>query len=401
VLVRETIRTAWRSLASNGLRTALTALGMVIGVAAVVSVLAIGEGARQQVEGRIRSLGSNLLTIRPGSGERGGIRSGQVETLTMSDATALARLSGVRRVSPEANGNAQVKWREQNMSSQILGVTPVFLEVRSIGVASGIGFGEEEVAQRARVALVGANVADELFQGRPAVGERIQIRGVAFTVLGVLERKGDAGFASPDDLVLVPISTHQGSLFGGESLSNVTIQVEREGVSAGVQASAEELLRLRHGIRPGADDDFNVRSQTEILATMGEITGTFTALLGSVAAVSLLVGGIGIMNIMLVSVRERTREIGIRMAVGARRRDVLLQFLVEAIVVSLFGGLLGLVLGYGGAFAIARLGGWETIVPPYAVVLALGVSVLIGLVFGVGPARRAAKLDPVEALRQE
>jgi putative ABC transport system permease protein len=249
--------------------------------------------------------------------------------------------------------------------------------------------------------VLGGNVATQLFGGQSALGERIQVGGHAFHVVGVLATKGDAGFSSPDDQIILPLTTFQSVISGEQHLSSISVQVESEDRSAEVQARIEQLLRLRHRIRAGAEDDFEVRSQTEMLETMGEITGTFTALLGSVAAVSLLVGGIGIMNIMLVSVQERTREIGIRIAVGARRRDVLLQFLVEAIIVSLFGGLLGLALGYGAAIFIGRYGGWETIVPTYAVALALATSVAIGLVFGVGPARRAAGLDPVEALRHE
>jgi putative ABC transport system permease protein len=220
-------------------------------------------------------------------------------------------------------------------------------------------------------------------------------------VIGVLVAKGDTGFASPDDQVYVPLGTHQGVLFGQTSVSNLSVAIEDESMAGPAQVRIEELMRLRHRIRADQDDDFSVRSQTEMLETFSSITQTFTAMLGSVAAVSLLVGGIGIMNIMLVSVRERTREIGVRMAVGARRRDILLQFLVESVVVSVFGGLLGIVVGYVAAYAIAKIGGWATVVPPYALVLSVGVSVAIGVVFGVGPARRAAHLDPVEALRAE
>jgi putative ABC transport system permease protein len=400
VLIHETARTAWRSLAQNRLRTALTALGMIIGVTAVIAVLAIGEGAKASVEGRIRALGSNLLTVRPERAQ-GAVRSARVETLVRADADAIAELDGVEGVSPESTGTAQVKYREANLSSSIQGVTADFLPLRSLDVASGIGFSPDDDLGRARVAILGANVAYELFGERSAIGERIQIAGNGFTVVGVLGAKGDVGFMSPDDMVLVPLGTHEGVLFGQSYLGAITVKVRSEGESEDVRERIGELLRLRHRLRADAPDDFEIRSQTEMLATMGAITGTFTALLGSVAAVSLLVGGIGIMNIMLVSVRERTREIGVRMAVGARRRDILLQFLVEAVVVSIFGGLVGIFLGWLAAYAIARFGGWETIIPTYAYGLALGVSIAIGIVFGVGPARRASTLDPVEALRQE
>jgi putative ABC transport system permease protein len=400
MMLGETIRTAWRSLISNPLRTALTGLGMVIGVAAVVAVLSVGEGAQSQVEGRIRALGSNLLTVRPDSG-RGAVRSGSVKTLTLEDAEALGQIPGVAHISPEVSGNAQIRYREQNRSATIVGAVPAYLQVRALEVGEGLWLSDLDVRERQRVAVVGATIAKELFPNESALGQRMQIRGVAFRVIGVLAEKGDSGFSSPDEMVIIPISTHQGSLFGQDHLSSIGVTVITEPEMDMVQAAAEQLLRLRHELRDDQDNDFQIRSQTEMLATLSSVTGTFTALLGSVAAVSLLVGGIGIMNIMLVSVRERTREIGVRMAVGARRRDVLLQFLVEAVVVSLFGGLLGLGLGYGAAVLIADLGGWPTIVPSYAIAMSLAVSVSVGLLFGVGPARRAARLDPVEALRQE
>jgi putative ABC transport system permease protein len=400
MLIQETAKSAWRSLASNRLRTLLTMLGMIIGTAAVVAVLGIGEGARSSVEGRIRSLGSNLLTIRPGSASAGGVRSGSVQTLTQKDAEALEKLEGVAAVAPEASGSAQLRYMASNLNASVTGVTPAYLDVRSLSVASGIGVSDLDVLQRGRVVLLGANVAKQLYGDSSPLGTRLQIKGSAFRVIGVLAEKG-AGMGSPDDGAFVPLTTHQSVLFGQDYLSTISLQLKSEGTAADVQARLEQLLRLRHRLRADEESDFQVRSQAEMLETMGQVTGTFTTLLGSVAAVSLIVGGIGIMNIMLVSVRERTREIGVRMAVGARRRDILRQFLVEAVVVSLAGGAAGVALGYAAALVLARFGQWATIVPPYAVSLALGVSILIGVVFGVGPARRAAKLDPVEALRFE
>jgi len=399
-MVAETMRTAWRSLGSNRMRTALTALGMIIGVAAVVSVLAVGEGAKASVEGQIRSMGSNLVSIRPGSASAGGVRGGQVKTLTMKDAAALKELPGVVNVAPEMSGSAQMRAGSLNRNGSVVGVTPAYLEVRALTLAAGLGFTNDDLSGRTRVAILGANAANELFAGANPVGQRIQIKGIAFQVIGVLAAKG-ASMASPDDLTLIPITTHQGVLFGQDNLSALSLQVASEEASPVVQAAIQSLLRIRHGMRTEADDDFQVYTQTEMLATMSSVTGTFTALLGSAAAVSLLVGGIGIMNIMLVSVRERTREIGVRMAVGARRRDILLQFLVESVVVSIGGGAIGLGMGFGAAALIAKVGGWTTIVPTYAIVMSLAVSIAVGLIFGVGPARRAAGLDPVEALRQE
>lgn len=400
MLIKETAKSAWRSLASNRLRTLLTMLGMIIGTAAVVAVLGIGEGARSSVEGRIRSLGANLLMVRPGSASTGGVRSGSVKTLTEGDAEALKALDGVAAVAPERSGSAQLRYMASNLNASVTGITPAYLEVRSLLMGSGVPFSELDEQQRSRVVILGANVARQLYPGVSPLGTRLQINGSAFRVVGVLAEKG-SGMGSPDDGVFVPLSTHRSALFGQDHLSTISLQLASEDRSEAVIAQLDQLLRLRHRLRPDQPSDFEVRSQAEMLATMGQITGTFTTLLGSVAAVSLIVGGIGIMNIMLVSVRERTREIGVRMAVGARRRDILRQFLVEAVVVSLAGGVAGVGLGYGAAVLLSRFGEWATIVPPYAVGLALGVSILIGITFGVGPARRAARLDPVEALRFE
>ncbi|WP_437322827.1 ABC transporter permease [Sorangium sp. So ce381] len=403
MLIKETAKSAWRSLASNRLRTLLTMLGMIIGTAAVVAVLGIGEGARSSVEGRIRSLGANLLMVRPGSASASGVRSGTVKTLTEGDAEALKGLAGVAAVAPERSGSAQLRYMASNLNASVTGITPAYLEVRSLSVASGVSFSDLDEQQRARVVVLGANVARQLYAANVSaspLGTRLQINGNAFRVVGVLTEKG-SGMGSPDDGVFVPMSTHRSVLFGQDHLSTISLQLASEDRSEVVIAQLEQLLRLRHRLRADQASDFEVRSQAEMLATMGQITGTFTMLLGSVAAVSLIVGGIGIMNIMLVSVRERTREIGVRMAVGARRGDILRQFLVEAVVVSLAGGVAGVGLGYGAAVLLSRFGEWATIVPPYAVGLALGVSILIGITFGVGPARRASRLDPVEALRFE
>lgn len=397
----QVLRTALRSLRGNRVRTALTALGTIIGVASVVVVLAVGEGASADVEGRIRSMGTNLLTIRPGTGGFGPVRSGSVQTLTLKDAEALAGISGVVAVAPEVDGMAQIRHLTENTNAKVIGVTGTYLGIRNLEIASGLSFDVVDLQQRRRIAILGANVAQDLFADESPVGQRIQIRGVPFRVVGALTAVGESGFGSADDNVLVPLSTHQGVLFGQDHLSSIGLQVEHEDLTDAVQARIEQLLRLRHRLRSDQEDDFFVRSQTEMLKTMSAITGTLTALLGAVALVSLIVGGIGIMNIMLASVRERTREIGVRMAVGARRRDILLQFLAEAVVVSLGGGLVGLMLGLGGARAVAHFAGWSVVVPPYAVALALGVSLTVGVVFGVAPARRAAQLDPVEALRTE
>jgi putative ABC transport system permease protein len=401
MLIRETAKSAWRSLASSRLRTLLTMLGMIIGTGAVVAVLGIGEGAKSSVEGRIRSLGSNLLMVRPSFvAGGGGLRSGQAQTLTPGDAEALLALDGVAAVAPEMSASAQLRYLSKNQTASVVGVTPAYFDVRALPVQSGVGLSDLDEQRRSRVVVLGASLAQELYGAASPLGTRLQINGAAFRVLGVLAAKG-AGMGSPDDSVFVPLSSHESVLFGRDYLSTISLQLDSEEHAAAVVAQSEQLLRLRHRLRSEQPSDFEVRSQAEMLETMGEIMGTFTMLLGSVAAVSLIVGGIGIMNIMLVSVRERTREIGVRMAVGARRGDILRQFLFEAVAVSLAGGAIGVGLGYGAAQLLARFGQWQTIVPPYAIALALGVSFVIGIAFGVGPARRAARLDPVEALRFE
>jgi putative ABC transport system permease protein len=397
----ETVRTAFGSLRGNRVRTLLMALGTVIGVAAVIVVLGVGQGARASVEGRIRSLGANLLTIRPEWAQTGAVRSGTVQTLVRADADALAKLDGIASVAPEMSAGAQQRWLDKNRTGTVIGTTPEYFDVRSLTIERGVPFSAQDVAERRRVVVIGSTIVEELFGASDPLGERLQLRGIAFQVIGVIESKGDGGPMSSDDQVIVPITVHEGVLFGQRHLTALSIQLADEKRADEVQENVRGLLRLRHRLAEDAPDDFQLRSQTEMLKTMGAVTDTLTALLGAVAAVSLVVGGIGIMNIMLSSVRERTREIGVRMAIGARRRDVLLQFLAEAVVVAVGGGLVGVALGYGGAFLVSAIGGWETRVPLYAPFLALSVSASIGVLFGVGPARRAASLDPVEALRQE
>lgn len=400
VLLWDIVRSAFRSLGANRLRTALTMLGVMIGVGSVIAMIALGEGASAGVEKSIKSLGTNLLSIRPGA-PNSAIRSGTVETLLLDDAAAITNLAGVAAVSPEANRAAQVKYFAANMNTGITGTIPEYFQVRAFQLSDGAFFTEADVRGRRRVAVLGSAVAQTLFPSIDPVGEKFQIKGLSFLVIGVLAEKGSAGWQNPDEQVVVPLSTHQKILFGIDYLSSISVQVADGYPTEELQGEIESILRSRHRIREDEDSDFTIRSQTELLAQMSAVTGTFTALLGGVAAVSLLVGGIGIMNIMLVSVRERTREIGIRKAVGARSRDILLQFLIEAVVVSTAGGIAGLCLGYGIAALISSLAGWQTIVPLYAVLLSVATSMAIGVIFGVMPAREAARLDPVEALRYE
>ncbi|MCG3184329.1 MAG: Macrolide export ATP-binding/permease protein MacB [Planctomycetes bacterium] len=396
----QTLSAALRALLSNKLRTALTMLGIVIGVAAVVTMLSLGEGARESIEGRISSMGANNLSVRPGQRRQGPVRSGAVQTLENEDAEALRVISGVVRVAPMATGGAQAKYLSANLNTTVIGTTPEYFAINNLELQRGQALSTGHIDGRRRVAVLGSEVALQLFGNLDPVGKRIQLKGLGFEVIGVLAAVGSS-FVSPDDQTFIPISTHQATVFGQDYLTGIAVEVEGEDWVEPVQADIERILRQRHRLLPGDESDFNVMSTKEMLETVSEVTTTFTAFLAAVAAVSLLVGGIGIMNIMLVSVRERTREIGVRMAVGARRRDVLLQFLIEAVVVSMIGGVAGGVFGIVGGVLLAGWAQVEFVLPAYAVVLALAVSFFTGVMFGVWPARHAAGLDPVEALRFE
>jgi len=406
VRLRSSVQIAVRALGANKLRAVLTMLGVIIGVGAVVTMVSIGQGARASVAQQVQSLGSNLLTVFPGSAGQGGIRqgAGSLRTLTLDDAAAIAAEIGqVEAVSAEFSRNAQVVHGSENVNTTVSGVTPQFQEVRNTFVTDGAFFTGADMASRARVAVLGRTVVEDLFGDRAAVplGSTIKINRVTFTVIGVLEEKGATGFNDRDDIILIPLSTAQRRLFGVDHVRAVYVKVRTAGEMDGTLGDVETLLRGRHRIEPGEDSDFTIRNQADIIATFQSVTQTMTLLLGGIAAVSLLVGGIGIMNIMLVSVTERTREIGIRKAVGATRRDILSQFLVEALVLSLTGGFIGLLLGMGGSELISRFAGWTTLVSPASLVLAVTFAASVGIFFGIYPARRAAALDPIVALRYE
>jgi putative ABC transport system permease protein len=404
------LRVAMRALAVNKLRSALTMLGIIIGVAAVIVMIAVGAGAQARVEEQIRSLGSNLLLILSGSTTSGGVRMGFGSNLTISedDAAAIAREIPETTSAPALRGTAQIIWGNQNWSTVIFGVTPEYLEVRQWELAGGTAFGSADLAGATKVCLLGQTVARQLFGGGNPVGQQIRIRRVPFTVIGVLESKGQSMMGSDqDDLVLMPISTARKRVLGASnpakqrSVGTIWVKV-REGydMKAG-EEQVRALLRQRHRLQPGQDDDFSLRNLEEVAATQEASSRVLALLLAAVASVSLVVGGIGIMNIMLVSVTERTREIGLRMAVGARTRDILGQFLVEAVALSLIGGLVGVALGMGAAVAVARLADWRIVLAPEAVLLAVAFAFAVGVFFGFYPARKAARLNPVEALRFE
>ena len=405
-MFRESILIALEGLKSNKLRSILTMLGIIIGVGAVIAMVSIGLGVQQKVQNSISSLGSNLLIVMPGSNAPPGtvrLAAGSNITLTNQDAKAISKqVAGISYVLPAVSSQYQVIYGNQNWKTSVQGTTPDFLTVRNYGVSAGSFFSHSDDTSRARVAVLGQTVATNLFGAASPVGKTIRINQAPFRVVGVLSTKGQSSMGQDqDDLILIPLSTAQDRLMGITYLNNISIQAKNADVINKVQEDVTTLLRSRHHLAAGVENDFTVRNMTALMATMTETTGTITVLLGNIAAISLLVGGIGIMNIMLVSVTERTREIGIRKALGATFRNVLLQFIIEAVAISVTGGLFGIAVGIIGARVISWVAGWNTIVAWWAIVGAFGVSVLIGLFFGVYPARKAALLDPIEALRYE
>ena len=406
MLLGEIIRVALGALRANKLRSLLTMLGIVIGVAAVIAVVALGTGAQSAVKERISSLGTTLLTIIPGQQRgMGGVSFDQTMKLTMDDAHAIEdRAPSITAVQPEMTSRLQVQYLTQNTNTSIVGTTPNYLEVRKYELDVGRMFSRAEDEARQRVCVLGPAVLEALGIETPdaIVGEAVRIRGIQFTVVGVLKSKGQSTpFGNPDDQVLVPITTGRFRLFGSDRLRSISVLAESEEKIPDAMADVQRVLRREHRLGQNRPDDFQIRSQADFLNTLGETTQVFTYLLSGIAAVSLLVGGIGIMNIMLVSVTERTREIGIRKALGATRANILLQFLIEAVVLCLLGGLIGALVGSGGATAMSAFFQWNTIISPSAIAAAFAFSAMVGVLFGVWPARRAASLDPIVALRYE
>jgi len=411
--IGESIRIAFRGLSANKMRSLLTMLGIIIGVAAVIALVSVGEGVQSFVSSSFQSLGSNLLYVIPGRlSMRQSMTGSSIATLTMADVAALQdkrRAPDVGLIAPESSGSKSVTYGSKKILTTIRGVTPEYTIVHNFYPQMGSFFGEVEVRSRARVAVLGQDVAEELFPaGIYPVGETIKIDGTPFRVIGVMEKKGGTGFGSRDAVVFVPITAAQDRLFPdrnlrGEPVVNVIyIQAVDESSIAAASAQITRALRQTHRLAANDEDDFSVINQADVVSIAGQITGTLTIFLGAIAGISLLVGGIGIMNIMLVSVTERTREIGIRKAVGAKRRDILVQFLVEAMVLSLIGGVIGIVLGATSSQAISRLmEDLTTVVSVRSIVMAVGFSAAVGLFFGIYPAVRAARLHPIEALRYE
>ena len=408
----ELARFAAGAIIAHPLRSGLTSLGVVIGVAAVVMMTSIGLGAQQRVTGAIAGLGSNLIIVQPGSTRGGGggfvmQAAGSSNTLKDSDAAAIAKqVEDVTAVAPVVRGQAQLSADGANWNSRIEGVTPDYLIARDLVIAQGRMFDDREARQGRKVVVIGATVARELWGDADPIGRRVRVRSVPFEVIGVLESKGQSAFGQDqDDIVLGPLDAVRSRIVGrrvrGDAVQTIYVKAASDDVLDRVQEDVINLLREQHRIRQGDEDDFSTQNMASILQASQAAVATFTILLAAVAAVSLLVGGVGIMNIMLVAVTERTREIGLRMALGARRSDVLIQFALESLTLSLAGGIIGLVIGVAGAFAIARIGSWPAAVPPWAGPLSLGFSMLVGLIFGAYPSWRAARLDPIEALRRE
>jgi len=401
-----TIRTALEAIGRNVLRSALTSLGIIIGVAAVIVMMAIGGGARASVQAQVSSLGTNIVTVSAGSMNFGGVRMGQgaVTTLVPEDAAAIrADVPGVSAVSPGVSTRTQVLSSAGNWQTQVQGVGPDLPAMRSWPVSSGVFFDQAAVERSAKVAVLGAAVRAQLFgDGEEPLGQVIRINSEPFTVIGVLGRKGQSPMGQDmDDTVMVPYTTAQKRLLGITNLSNITVALDGTRTASVVSADIGALLRRRHRLQPAADDDFTIRSPEEMASVLSATTTTMSYLLASVAAISLIVGGIGIMNIMLVSVTERTREIGLRRAIGARRTDVLAQFLIEALALSLLGGATGVVCGIGTAHALTATMRWATLVSTTSVAISFGFAALVGVIFGFVPARRAASLNPREALHYE
>jgi len=400
----ESIKVALEGLSANKVRSGLTMLGVVIGVGAVIAMIAIGQGAKQQTMTMIQSMGTNVLSIRAGQSRTGSVRGavGSDTTLTYEDAIAVdEECPLIVAVAPEVRMNGQAKYKNMNTNTDVLGTTASYADIRSFKVAKGRWFNDGEVRSMRRVAVIGPTVALNLFNQSSAVNKIIRLNGINMKIIGITKAKGTGGFGDPDDQIFVPLTTAQKRIFGVDHIRGFSAQARTMDSMTEASDQIEKLLRKRHKIGPASESDFSIRNQAEYMETAEQTSQTFTMLLAGIAAVSLLVGGIGIMNIMLVSVTERTREIGIRKAVGAKSRDILLQFLIESVVLSAFGGVIGILFGIGAARILAHTAGWQVAVSVPAVVLAFCFSAAVVIFFGIYPARKASSLRPIDALRYE
>ena len=403
-MYKESFLMAWASLIANKMRSLLTMLGIIIGVAAVIALVSIGNGVKQDIEDSISSLGSNLLVVLPGAPRTPGARSsqGSMKSLKISDYEAIAKLEGVKAASPMTNGSYVVIYQNKNWTTSVAGVNSNFQDVNNWTMTSGRFFSDKNVQNRERVAVVGQTVVKNLFADEDPVGKEIRVKNIPFRVIGVLKSKGNGTMGNDqDDTVLIPYTTSMERVEGIDYLRRVyVVAKDDEGIDR-LQADIENLLRVRHNIKDTNLDDFNIQNMKSIMETVAQTTGTFTLFLGAVAAISLVVGGIGIMNIMLVSVTERTREIGVRKALGATYSVIVTQFLIEAVVISLIGGFIGIAFGIGASKVIGMVSGMSTVVSVPTIIMSFAFSMAIGLIFGIYPARKAAKLNPIDALHYE
>jgi putative ABC transport system permease protein len=406
--IKDVIAETFSALLANKVRTSLTMLGIIIGIGSVIAMVAIGQGAQASIQLSIQSIGSNLIIVTPGSergigGYQAAGQRGSAKTLLQADAAAIkAQISGIKSIALELSGRYQITAKGANSNTSVIGTTPDYSIVRNVQVADGGFISDQHIAVKAKVAVLGPTTASDLFgEGVSAVGNTIRINGMQFTVVGVTVSKGGSGFNNQDDIVYIPFSTAQQFLFGGNYVTSIDIQAQDASSMTQIQDDITTLLRGRHNLAENATADFSILNQNDIVQTASSVTGTFTILLGAVAGISLVVGGIGIMNMMLTTVTERTREIGLRKAIGAKRKDINKQFLAEAIVLTVIGGILGIILGAAVSFFVNYFGVLTTKVSFRSVLLAFGVSAAIGIAFGYYPARRAAGLNPIDALRYE
>jgi putative ABC transport system permease protein len=395
VSIGELLRLSLSRLRTSRLRAALTMLGVIIGVASVVALVGVGQGTTANISNQLANLGTNLLTITPTGG------GSTTSTLTIQDAAAIAKLPSIAGVAPEISSSLSVTAGATTVTTTVLGTTPAYTSVRAYDIWQGAFITDASLENDLRVAVLGATTATNLGLGASDLGTQISVGGLPFRVIGILQPKGGTGNQNPDDQVIVPLGAMQKYFVGGDTVRTIGVSVSDPALMTAASADITTLLRSEHGLTSTATADFNVFNQTQLLAAVSSISATLTLLLGGIASISLVVGGIGIMNIMLVSVRERTREIGIRKAIGARGRDILAQFLVEALTLSLLGGLIGIVLGLAVSAGIGQIAGWGFTFNPVTVAAAVAFSLAVGVVFGVWPARQAARLDPISALRYE
>lgn len=403
-MYKESFLMAWASLLANKMRSILTMLGIIIGVAAVIALVSIGNGVKQDIQNSISSLGSNLLMVMPGAPRTPGVRpsAGSMKSLKVSDYEAIAKLDGVKAASPMTNGSYVVIYQNKNWTTSVSGVSYNYLDVNNWSMKSGRFLSEKNVQNRERVAVVGKTVVKNLFGDEDPVGAEIRVKNIPFRIIGVLNSKGSGAMGNDqDDMVIIPYTTAMERVEGVDYLRMIYVVGKDENGIDRLQSDIENLLRVRHGIKDTNLDDFNIQNMNSIMETMEETTGTLTLFLGAVAAISLVVGGIGIMNIMLVSVTERTREIGVRKALGATYSVIVTQFLIEAVVISLMGGIIGIILGIGSSKLIGMASGMSTVISVPTIVMSFAFSMAIGLIFGIYPARKAAKLNPIDALHYE